>query len=77
MIVEVWLIRSVKETALDSLKSGFHTALLVPSVRGVFEAGSKQALDEVERQGGVSIGEEGADWAGELKEWIGDDASTA
>ena len=77
MSLEVWLTSSVKETALDSLKSGFQTVLLVPSVRGVFEAGSKKALEEVKRQGGECVGEAGADWAGQLKRWIGDDASAA
>lgn len=62
------LTSSVKETTLDSIQAGLRTALLRPGVRGVFEEGSKAALQEVERKGGVVI--EGQDWVDQLKRWL-------
>ncbi len=45
----------VKSTALDSLKLGFKTYLLVDAIKGVSEEGSAEALKELERSGVVLV----------------------
>lgn len=46
----------VKYTALDAIKNGFTTRVVLSAVKGINEDAAKQALDEIREAGGEIIG---------------------